>query len=79
MMTALMPGYVSDFRPFTLVGMCAFLSASTHAPLTSIFLMFEITNRADSVLPILFASVLGTAISHKLNKESTVDIEKMYL
>ncbi len=74
-MTALIPGYVSDFRPFTLVGMCAFLSASTHAPLTSIFLMFEITNRADSVLPILFASVLGTAISHKLNKESIDTLE----
>ncbi len=70
-----LPGSVSDFRPFTLVGMCAFLSASTHAPLTSIFLMFEITNRADSVLPILFASVLGTAISHRLNRESIDTIE----
>jgi CIC family chloride channel protein len=71
----LLPGTVTDFRPFTLVGMCAFLSASTHAPLTSIFLMFEITNRADSVLPILFASVLGTAISHRLNRESIDTIE----
>lgn len=69
------PAYVSDFRPFTLVGMCAFLSASTHAPLTSIFLMFEITNRADSVLPILFASVLGTVISHRLNRESIDTLE----
>jgi CIC family chloride channel protein len=74
-MTEFLPGYVTDFRPFTLVGMCAFLSASTHAPLTSIFLMFEITNRADSVLPILFASVLGTAISHRLNKESIDTLE----
>ncbi len=71
----LFPRTVSDFRPYTLVGMCAFLSASTHAPLTSIFLMFEVTNRADSVLPVLFASVIGTAISHRLNKESIDTLE----
>lgn len=74
-MMSLFPGAVQDFRPFTLVGMCAFLSASTHAPLTSIFLMFEVTNRADSVLPVLFASVLGTALSHKMNRESIDTLE----
>ncbi|MCC6575372.1 MAG: chloride channel protein [Planctomycetes bacterium] len=69
------PGMPVDVRPYTLVGMCAFLSASTHAPLTSIFLLFEVTGRAEAVVPILFASIIGTVISHRLNRESIDTLE----
>ncbi len=44
---------------FTLVGMAAVMSAVMHAPLTSIFLIAEITNGYSLLLPLMIASTVA--------------------
>ncbi|MDH5561481.1 MAG: chloride channel protein [Deltaproteobacteria bacterium] len=60
---------------YALVGMGAFLAAATHAPMTSIFLLFELTNNYQIIIPIMFASVLGVMVSRKLCPDSLDSME----
>jgi len=55
---------------YAVVGMGALLAATTHAPMTAIFLLIEITASYDVILPILLTSIIGTIISQKLSPES---------
>ena len=50
---------------YALVGMGAFLAAAIHAPLTSIFLLFELTNDYHVIVPVMFSAIIGTMISRK--------------
>ena len=64
------PQLVSNPNIYAIVGMGAFLAATTHAAITSIFLIFEMTNQYEIVLPVMFACVVGTLIAHSLQRES---------
>jgi len=55
---------------YALVGMGAFLAAATHAPRTAIFLLFEITDSYEIIIPIMLACVVGTAVSRRLKNDS---------
>ncbi|WP_052465085.1 chloride channel protein [Geoalkalibacter subterraneus] len=63
---------------YALVGMGAFLSAATHAPMTAIFLLFEMTASYEVIIPIMLSCVIGTAISRHFKKDSldTVELSK---
>jgi chloride channel protein, CIC family len=52
------------------VGMGAFLAACTHAPLTSVLMIFEMTENYGVVVPSMLACVLGYSISRALRRES---------
>ena len=60
---------------YALVGMGAFLSAATHAPMTAIFLLFEITASYQVIIPIMLTCVIGTGISRHFKKESLDTVE----
>jgi chloride channel protein, CIC family len=47
----------SELAAYAVVGMGALLAATTHAPLTSILLIFEMTLNYDVVLPLMLACV----------------------
>jgi CIC family chloride channel protein len=51
------PHAQSQLAAYAVVGMGAFLAATTHAPLTSILLIFEMTLNYDVVLPLMLACV----------------------
>ena len=51
------PHSLSQLSAYAVVGMGALLAATTHAPLTSILLIFEMTLDYDVVLPLMLASV----------------------
>ena len=55
---------------YALVGMGAFLAAATHAPMTAIFLLFEITDSYQVIVPIMLTCVIGTSIARHLKKDS---------
>ncbi len=55
---------------YALVGMGAFLAAATNAPMTAIFLLFEITDSYQVIIPIMLACVIGTAIARRLKNDS---------
>ncbi|WP_245555019.1 chloride channel protein [Geopsychrobacter electrodiphilus] len=55
---------------YALVGMGAFLSAATHSPMTAIFLLFEITDSYEVIIPIMIACVIGTSIARHFKTEN---------
>ncbi len=64
------PQLVRSPGAYALVGMGAFLSAATHAPMTAIFLLFEITSSYEVIIPIMITCVIGTSISRHFKKDS---------
>lgn len=74
----LFPAYTSGPAAYATVGVGAFLAATTHAPLTGIFLLFEMTANYKIIIPIMFASILGTLTAKRLYHDSidTVDLSR---
>ncbi|NOY52146.1 MAG: chloride channel protein [Deltaproteobacteria bacterium] len=70
------PAHTAPVGAYALVGMGAFLAAVTHAPLTAIFLLFELTQDYRIILPVMFASVIGTLIARAL-KHDSIDTEAL--
>ena len=60
---------------YALVGMGAFLSAATHAPMTAIFLLFEMTASYQVIIPIMLSCVIGTAICRRFKEHSLETFE----
>jgi len=63
---------------YAAVGIGSFLAASTHAPLTGMFLMFEMTGNYLIMIPVMLASVIGTVVAGRLYHDSidTVDFTR---
>jgi len=70
------PAHTAPVGAYALVGMGAFLAAVTHAPLTAMFLLFELTQDYHIILPIMFASVIGTLMARAL-KHDSIDTEAL--
>ncbi|MFY0477485.1 ClcB-like voltage-gated chloride channel protein [Achromobacter marplatensis] len=68
---ALLPsGDVSAVSSYAVVGMGALLAATTHAPLMSILMIFEMTLSYEAMLPLMLACVTGYVIAHRIRPES---------
>jgi len=52
-----LPGIVSTPAAYALIGMGGYLAATTHAPLTSILMIFEMTADYEMVLPLMLSCV----------------------
>jgi len=55
---------------YALVGMSAMVAGTTHATLTAMLIIFEMTGDYRIILPLMLASVLSTLLAHRLKKES---------
>lgn len=66
----LFPGLAISPSAFALVGMAALLVGAVHAPLTSILLLFEMTNDYRIILPVMLASAGALLISQWLQPDS---------
>jgi CIC family chloride channel protein len=53
-----------------LVGMAGLVAGATHAPLTAIFMVFEMTGDYALILPLMLTSVLAYMVSRRLYPES---------
>ncbi len=67
---SLFPDYVANPAAYASVGVGAFLAAVTHAPLTGMFLLFEMTGNYQIIIPIMFAGVIGTLTAKRLYHDS---------
>lgn len=74
----LLPDSTAGPGAYASVGIGAFIAASTHAPLTAIFLLFEMTGNYQIIVPAMLASIIGTMVATKLNQDSidTVDFSR---
>ena len=55
---------------YALVGMGALVAASTHAPLTAIVILLEVTREYRVMLPAMFAAIIATAVAQLLMRDS---------
>jgi len=75
---SLLPTLTADPGAYATVGIGAFLAASTHAPMTAIFLLFEMTGNYKIIVPIMLTSIIGTVVATKFKHDSidTVDFSR---
>jgi CIC family chloride channel protein len=75
---SLFPTVTANPGAYAAVGVGAFLAAATHAPLTAIFLLFEMTGNYLIIIPIMLCSIIGTVVAARLNPDSidTVDFTR---
>lgn len=60
----------SSVSAYALVGMAALVAGTTHAPLTAIVMLYEITREPMVILPVMFAAIVATAGAQLLLRDS---------
>jgi len=55
---------------YALVGMAALVAGATHAPLTAVLILFEMTRNVYVVLPIMLAAVVATLVAQYIQRDS---------
>jgi chloride channel protein, CIC family len=67
---AIFPGITASPGAYSIVGMGAVVSATTHGPLSAILILFELTSDYKIILPLMIACIIGSLASGQLLKES---------
>jgi len=73
-MQMIMPGSAPP-GAYALVGMGAVVAAGTHAPITAIMILFELTADYKIILPLMISCILATLIVMRLSRESIYTIK----
>ncbi len=75
---SLFPQSTATPGAYAAVGVGAFLAATTHAPLTGIFLLFEMTGNYKIIVPLMFSTIIGTLVAKRLFVDSidTADLTR---
>src|SRR5690606_13190123 len=60
---------------YALVGMAAVLAGTTHAPLTAMLMLFEITRDVYVLLPIMLAAVVSTVVAQLFARDSIYSLK----
>ncbi|MBX3351575.1 MAG: chloride channel protein [Phycisphaeraceae bacterium] len=60
---------------YALVGMAAVVAGTTHAPLTAMLMLFEITRDVYVLLPIMLAAVVSTVVAQLLARDSIYSLK----
>jgi CIC family chloride channel protein len=66
----LFPNVTASPGAYSIVGMGAVVSATTHGPLAAILILFEMTGSYEIILPLMFSCIIGTIASGQLLKDS---------
>ena len=66
----LFPALTGASGAYALVGMGAVVAGATHAPITAILILFEMTGDYRIILPLMIACILATLVASQLNRES---------
>lgn len=67
---ALLPSAAGDPRTWAIVGMGALLAGTTHAPITAVVMVFEMTLDYGLVVPLLVGAVLSALLATRLARQS---------
>ena len=62
--------FSANVGAYALVGMGALVAGTTHAPITAILIIFEMTNDYKIILPLMISCVISVLLTTKLKKES---------
>jgi CIC family chloride channel protein len=71
----LYPAWTAGSGAYALVGMAAFFAATAKAPMTSILILFEMTDDARIMLPLMAATAASVAVSNRLTPFSVYTLK----
>ena len=71
----LFPGIPSDPGAYALVGMGAVVAGTTHAPITAIIIIFELSGNYKIILPLMITCILSTIVSMSIKRGSIYTIK----
>jgi CIC family chloride channel protein len=60
------PAITAHSGAYSLVGMAAMVAATTHAPITAIMIIFEMTGEYTIILPLMITSIIASMVTSKL-------------
>ena len=66
----LIPHLTGPRGSYALVGLAAFLAGTTHAPLTALFLLWEMTHSDTIALPAMIATITALIVARAIETES---------
>lgn len=71
-MILLQLGWITEksVTAYALVGMAATVAATTHAPLTAIVILIEMTRDYKVILPVMFAAIVATNVARLMLRDS---------
>jgi chloride channel protein, CIC family len=66
----LLPGQTAHSGAYALVGMGAVLAGATHAPITAIIMLFELTSNYTIILPLMLSCIISVVLAGKFFETS---------
>jgi CIC family chloride channel protein len=66
----LFPSVTASSGAYSLVGMGAIVAGTTHAPITAILILFELTGDYRIILPLMMTCILSAVTASQLKRES---------
>ena len=66
----LLPSVTASPGAYALVGMGAVVAGTTHAPLTAILIIFELTSDYSLIVPLMMSCIIATLVTTRLKRES---------
>ncbi|MEJ2239795.1 MAG: chloride channel protein, partial [Gemmatimonadales bacterium] len=67
---SLWPASTAGPGAYALVGMGAVVAAGTHAPITAILIIFELTNEYKIILPLMISCIIATLLATRMQRSS---------
>lgn len=77
MVHTLWPETTASPGAYSIVGMGAVVSATTHGPLTAILMLFEMTGDYKIILPLMITCIVSTLVAGQLFRESIYTLKLM--
>jgi CIC family chloride channel protein len=68
----LFPNMVAPQGAYALLGMAGVFAASTHAPITAVLMLFELTGDYKLILPLMLTVVVATLVSRAMMKGESI-------
>ncbi len=62
----LLPGQTAHSGAYALVGMGAVVAGATHAPITAILILFELTSNYTIILPLMLSCIIATVLASRI-------------
>ena len=66
----LLPAVTATPGAYALVGMGAVVAGTTHAPLTAILIIFELTSDYNLIVPLMMSCIIATLVTTRLERDS---------
>lgn len=71
----LFPSVTAYSGAYALVGMGALVAAATHAPITAILIIFELTSDYKAIVPLMATCIVANLVARRLKRESIYTVK----